>query len=781
MKRHLLYVPLAALLAVFALGCSDDDSGPIHNNNNNQNPVCGDNLAEGLELCDGLDLGGNDCASIGQGFTSGTLACNSTCDGWDTSQCTGGATCGDDTVEGLELCDGSDLDGNDCTTIGLGFTGGTLACNGTCDGWDTSQCSGGATCGDDTVEGNELCDGSDLDGNDCTTIGGGYDGGTLACNDTCDGWDTSQCTGGPTCGDDTVEGNELCDGSDLDGNDCTTIGLGFTGGTLACNDTCDGWDTAQCTGGSATCGDNTVEGNELCDGSDLDGNDCTTIGQGFTGGTLACNGTCDGWDTAQCTGGSATCGNNTQEGSEVCDGSDMDGQTCSDEGYTGGALNCTTACDGLVTTGCFNGPETCGDGVIEGLERCDGSELDGADCTSFGFTGGTLACTDNCMFDLSGCNGDMCQQQNWYNDGYCDLCELYGGTVDPDCATVCTTGDSACGSYIDSIAGMSTCLWAEGTEDPDCGSCGDNTLDTPEYCDGQDLGGADCTSYGYSGGTLACNSDCSLDTSGCTFPTCGNNIAEGIEVCDGTDLGGNTCTSIGQGFTGGTLACNGTCDGWDTSQCTSGGQFCGNDNIEGTELCDGDDMGGQTCPDGGTIACNDTCDGLNEFACFNGPETCGNNTIEGREECDGSDLSGYGCTDFGFSGGTLGCTAGCVFDLSQCNGDFCQVNNWYNDGYCDPCEIMGDSGTPDPDCANHCIGEGNCASWVINQTGVSTCLWSQGTEDPDCGTCGDNTMDDPEYCDGQDFGGADCTSYGYSGGTLDCNSDCSLDTSGCTL
>ena len=53
-----------------------------------------------------------------------------------------------------------------------------------------------------------------------------------------------------------------------------------------------------------------------------------------------------------------------------------------------------------------------------------------------------------------------------------------------------------------------------------------------------------------------------------TAQTCGNNLKEGTELCDGTDLGGNSCTTIGGGFTGGTLACNPTCNGWNTSGCT---------------------------------------------------------------------------------------------------------------------------------------------------------------------------------------------------------------------
>jgi len=56
--------------------------------------------------------------------------------------------------------------------------------------------------------------------------------------------------------------------------------------------------------------------------------------------------------------------------------------------------------------------------------------------------------------------------------------------------------------------------------------------------------------------------------------TCGNNIIETdpvtitAEVCDGTDKNGQTCQS--QGYTGGTLSCNGQCNGYDTSLCLSG-------------------------------------------------------------------------------------------------------------------------------------------------------------------------------------------------------------------
>ncbi len=51
---------------------------------------------------------------------------------------TGGAVCGDDVAEGFEVCDGIDLQGETC--VSQGFSGGELACLPDCTGFDTSGC-----------------------------------------------------------------------------------------------------------------------------------------------------------------------------------------------------------------------------------------------------------------------------------------------------------------------------------------------------------------------------------------------------------------------------------------------------------------------------------------------------------------------------------------------------------------------------------------------------------------------------------------------------------------
>ncbi|MCA9685706.1 MAG: hypothetical protein KC457_26250, partial [Myxococcales bacterium] len=48
------------------------------------------------------------------------------------------------------------------------------------------------------------------------------------------------------CGDDEIDAGELCDGSDLGGVGCGDVDAAYVGGTLGCNLTCNGYDTSAC-------------------------------------------------------------------------------------------------------------------------------------------------------------------------------------------------------------------------------------------------------------------------------------------------------------------------------------------------------------------------------------------------------------------------------------------------------------------------------------------------------------------------------------------------------
>ncbi len=46
-------------------------------------------------------------------------------------------------------------------------------------------------------------------------------------------------------------------------------------------------------------------------------------------------------------------------------------------------------------------------------------------------------------------------------------------------------------------------------------------------------------------------------------------------------------------------------------------------------------------------------------------------------------------------------------------------------------------------------------------------------------TCGNGVIEEGEQCDGADFGGADCSTFGFSGGALTCGFSCSVIPTGC--
>ena len=156
--------------------------------------------------------------------------------------------------------------------------------------------------------------------------------------------------------------------------------------------------------------------------------------------------------------------------------------------------------------------------------------------------------------------------------------------------TACKTLSSSGGEV--GVYGLTSCVGHT------CGAastpvCGNGVVETGESCDGTNLNGASCTSQGFGGGTLSCNSSCGFDTSACTpVVKCGNGVIDSGEKCDGANLGGATCSSLG--FSGGTLSCNSSC-ALDTSACTSSTPPSTTDECSSPQagwiLCDGFESG----------------------------------------------------------------------------------------------------------------------------------------------------------------------------------------------
>ena len=419
-KKHPRVISNAALCFLLVSACTFDTTGLRERNNNNvnnnvnnvNNVVCGNDLRETGEVCDGVDLAGQTCVT--RGFDGGALACAQDCGAFDTSACTGtGPVCGNGVVEVGEVCDGVNLEGNTC--VSQGFVSGELACSVNCAAFDTTACQGqGPECGDGVREGIETCDGTDLGGETCQSQG--FAAGALVCLAGCDGFDLSGCT---QCGNGVINPGELCDGDAL--GTATCLNQGFTGGgVLACGAGCQVFDTSGCV--SQSCGNNLVEAPEPCDGTNLNGQTC--LGLGFLGGTLACNAGCTAFDTSGCT----NCGNNTINAGEVCDGTALGGQTCVTQGFAGGTLTCNASCSGFVTTGCTQ----CGNNTINAPEVCDGTALGGRTCTWYGCRSGALQCLADCSaFNLAGCYDNHDEDGDGVDDN-CDNCPTWANATQTD-------------------------------------------------------------------------------------------------------------------------------------------------------------------------------------------------------------------------------------------------------------------------------------------------------------------------------------------------------------
>jgi hypothetical protein len=134
---------------------------------------------------------------------------------------------------------------------------------------------------------------------------------------------------------------------------------------------------------TAECGNNKRETGEACDGADLGGFTCSTVG--YASGSLTCQPSCL-FDFSQCIA-NPVCGNGKIEVNEECDDGPLNSDTLPDA--------CRTNCKNSY----------CGDGVIDSFEDCEGSDLNGETCKSLGYLSGTLKCDPTyCEFDDLRCN-----------------------------------------------------------------------------------------------------------------------------------------------------------------------------------------------------------------------------------------------------------------------------------------------------------------------------------------------------------------------------------------
>lgn len=228
---------------------------------------------------------------------------------------------------------------------------------------------------------------------------------------------------------------------------------------------------------------------------------------------------------------------------------------------TGPATSATTD----ATTGSTGPAIVCGDGMIEGMEECEGADLAGQSCATLGFTGGTLSCAPNCIFDKSQCVSESCGDGTKNGGEECDC-----GQQGAPCSQA-QLGLVSCQSLVSPNGGNyhggtltcgspQSCLFNK----TQCQYCGDGVRNGPEACEGGDLGGQTCQSLGFSGGgTLKCSASCTHDTSLCQNIVCGNGQCQpGEDSCscpaDCPD-DPNSCSPCQCGGLGGNCYCDAAC------------------------------------------------------------------------------------------------------------------------------------------------------------------------------------------------------------------------------
>ncbi len=386
--------------------------------------------------------------------------------------------------------------------------------------------------------------------------------------------------------------------------------------------------------------------------------------------------------------------------------------------------------------------DPCGNGVLDPLEMCDPgiagqAELCTADCRYLSHCGNGLTeeaeeCDDGNLVNGDGCSRE-CLVEKGCGNGVIDFTIVDGRLVIEQCDD-------------DNVASGDGCS-ADCRLEGGAAVCGNGRIEWPEECDdGGTADGDGCSATcevesGCGDGTLnpsleQCDDGNRVNGDGCSA-YCRIEFICGDGVCD-TEAGehcefcaADCCPTCGDGVLDGEEGCddgnNIHFDGC-SAGCTDEDSVatCGNGIWEATEECDDSNVENG---DGCSSVClrefvvgDAVCESLKGETCRLSPSdccpNCGNGTLDTGEECDGAALAGKTCADLCYDGGTLGCTAWCSFDYAACAG-----------------------------------------------TGP---------------VCGDGNAECSEQCDGTDFRGRTCASFGFSEGNLMCSGTCNYNISNCT-
>ncbi len=258
--------------------------------------------------------------------------------------------------------------------------------------------------------------------------------------------DSTADTGEDPCGNEVIDGDEECDGSDLGGATCVDVNPAFESGSLVCGSSCT-FDASGCmvAPGTALVTLNELTSEEVLAGPFMSPNDAIEL---HNAGSAAAD--VSGWQISDDPAFAfeqtyvLPAGTTIEPGeflvlisfdADTMSGvlpfgiSDNESETISLADGRGGVVDSVTV-DGSYARESYcrvpdaTGPwfqceqtfgeanqasdTECGDGVREGDEQCDVDDLGGLDCAALdlGFSDGVLGCKQSCQLDIDECVTD---------------------------------------------------------------------------------------------------------------------------------------------------------------------------------------------------------------------------------------------------------------------------------------------------------------------------------------------------------------------------------------